>query len=65
MNTTSKRLISLRKADIERATKGVIASGLSITRIEVEGGKLVIYTNDGVAHQESPLETWRRKNGQG
>lgn len=61
----SNRPAAIRKAEIERTVKGVIATGLNITRIEVEGGKLVIYTNDGAAHQESPLETWRRKNGQG
>ena len=54
----------MSKAEVERTVKGVIAAGLSITRIEREGGKLVIYTGAGVAHQESPLETWRR-NGQG
>jgi len=61
----SYRPAAVRKAEIERAVKVVIAAGLSIARIEVEGGKLVIYTGDGAAHQEGPLETWRRKNGQG
>ena len=60
----ANRPAAVRKAEIERTVKGVIATGLTITRIEVEGGKLVIYTNDGAAHQESPLEAWRRKNGQ-
>lgn len=60
----SNRPATIRKAEIERTVKGVIATGLPITRIEVEGGKLVIYTGDGAAHQESPLEAWRRKNGQ-
>ena len=59
------RAVAISKAEIERTVKGVIAAGLSITRIEAEGGKLVIYTNDGAGHQESPLETWRRKSGQG
>jgi hypothetical protein len=60
----AKRPTPIRKAEIERTVKGVIASGLPISRIEVEGGKIVIYTNEGAAHQESPLEEWRRKNGQ-
>jgi hypothetical protein len=47
-----------------RTVKGVLATGLQIARIEVEGGKLVIYTGEGAAHQEGPLEAWRRKNGQ-
>ena len=59
----SRRPVAIRKAEIERTVKGVIAAGLSITRIETEGGKLVIHTN-AAGLQESPLETWRR-NGQG
>lgn len=59
------RPAAIRKVQIERAVKGVLASGLDIARIEVEGGKLVIYTYEGAAHQESPLEAWRHKNGQG
>lgn len=65
MNTTSKRQPPLRKADIERATKGVMNAGLTITRIEVGGGTFVIHTSERPAHQESPLEAWRRKDGQG
>ncbi|MGY3610489.1 MULTISPECIES: hypothetical protein [unclassified Bradyrhizobium] len=62
----ASRSATIRKAEIERTVKGVIATGLSISRIEVEGGKLVIYTSDGGAHQEeSPLEAWRRANGKG
>ena len=61
----AKRPAPIRKAEIERTVKGVIATGLSITRIEVDGGKIVIYINKGAADQESPLEEWRRKNGQG
>ena len=57
------RPAAIRKAEIVRTVKGVIATGLNITRIEVEGGKLVIYTGDGEAQQESPLEEWRRKRG--
>ena len=60
----ANRPAAIRKSEIERTVKGVIATSLPITRIEVEGGKLVIYTGDGAAHQESPLEAWRRKNGQ-
>lgn len=53
-----------RKADIERTLKGVMASGLSVCRIEVEGGKMVIFTGE-VSADEQPLDAWRRKNGQG
>jgi predicted metal-dependent RNase len=57
--------LSFRQHDVTRAVRATIATGLAVTRIEVEGGKIVIYTNDGEAHQESPLAEWRRKNGQG
>lgn len=60
----ANRPAQIRKSEIERIVKGVIASGLSITRIDVEGGKIVIYTNEGEANQESPLEAWRRENAQ-
>lgn len=60
----ANRPAPIRKTEIERAVKGVLATGLNITRIDVEGGKIVIYTNEGEAHQESPLEAWRRENGQ-
>jgi hypothetical protein len=60
----ANRPAAIRKSEIERTVKGVIATGLPITRIEVEGGKLVIYTGDGAVHPASPLEAWRRKNGQ-
>lgn len=59
------RPASVRQADISRSVKGVISTGLNVTRIEIEGGKLVIYTGEGEAPVESPLEAWRRKNGQG
>lgn len=60
----STRPATVRKAEIERTVKAVTATGLAITRIEVEGGKLVIYTSDQVA-AETPLEAWRRKHGKG
>ncbi|MCM5558073.1 hypothetical protein [Pleomorphomonas sp. JP5] len=56
------RPATIRQADIARTVKGVVAAGLSVSRVEVDGGKLVIYTNEGVAPQESPLEAWRRQN---
>ena len=52
------------KADVERAVKGVITTGVAVSRIEVGAGKIVFYVGDSVA-QESPLEAWRRKNGKG
>lgn len=56
------RPATIRKADVERTVKGVIAAGLPIAKVEIEGGKMVIYAKDAEA-TENPLETWRRKNG--
>lgn len=58
----ANRPATIRKADVERTVKGVIAGGLPISRIEIEGGKMVIYTGEAEAAQ-TPLEAWRRKNG--
>ncbi|MCR6670025.1 hypothetical protein [Devosia ginsengisoli] len=60
----ANRPATIRKTDIERTVKGVLASGLAISRVEVEGGRLVIYTGDAVEN-ETPLEAWRRANGAG
>ena len=55
----------IRKAEIERTVRGVIATGLPITKIEVEGGRLVICTGEAAVTEPDALEAWRRRNGQG
>lgn len=59
----ANRPATIRQADIARTVKGVVAAGLSISRVEVEGGKLVIYTSEADAEPASALDEWRRKNG--
>ncbi|MEO4043954.1 hypothetical protein AAFN47_20335 [Hoeflea sp. CAU 1731] len=59
----ANRPTTIRKADIERTVKGVLATGLVIAKVEVEGRKLVIHTADGNEH-ERPLDQWRRQRGQ-
>jgi hypothetical protein len=54
---------SIRKVNVERAVNGVLATGLTISRVEFDGGKMVIFTEEGEAPQ-NPLDAWRRKNGQ-
>ena len=58
------RPASIRKADVERAVKGVMATGLAIVRVEFDGTKIVVVTGELEA-AASPLDSWRRKNGQG
>ena len=53
----------IREADIKRTVKAVVAAGLSVVRVEVEGGKLVVITDQGAPAGNSPLESWRAKNG--
>jgi hypothetical protein len=60
----ASRPASIRKADVERAVKGVMATGLAIVRVEFEGTKIVVFTGQREG-AESPLDAWRRKNGQG
>lgn len=59
----SNRPAQLRQADIARAVRGVIATGLAVTRVEVEGGKVVVYTGGTAAAEESALDAWRREEG--
>lgn len=59
----ANRPATIRQADIARTVKGVVAAGLSISRVEVEGGKLVIYTSQTDDEPGSALDDWRRKNG--
>jgi hypothetical protein len=58
-----KRPPAIRQSEIARAVKGVIATGLAVSRVEIEGNKVVVYAGDGAHRQESPLEAWRRENG--
>jgi predicted metal-dependent RNase len=59
----ANRPATIRQADIARTVKGVVAAGLSVSRVEVEGAKLVIYTNQTEDEPGSALDDWRRKNG--
>jgi hypothetical protein len=53
----------IRQADIARAVRGVAAAGLTVVRVEVEGGKVVVYTGEAPTQEVSPLDAWRRGAG--
>ena len=56
----------ITKVEIERVLKGAIAGGFSPARVEVEGKKIVVYgVNSQPNDNASPLDEWRRKNGEG
>lgn len=41
---------------IERVINGVLATDLTITRVDIEDGKIVIHTGDGEAQRDNPLK---------
>jgi len=59
----SNRPAAIRQAEIARAVRGVAAAGLNVVRVEIEGGKVVVYTGEALTPEESPLEAWRRRTG--
>lgn len=62
----SRTAAKVTKAEIERILKGVRAGGFVPGRIEIEGGKIVIYAPGAESNDNaSPLDDWRRKNGEG
>lgn len=59
----TNRPAPVRQADIARAVRGVVAGGLKVVRVEVEGGKVVVYTGEAASPEDSPLDAWRRGAG--
>lgn len=55
------RPATITKADIKRAVEAIVAAGLKVTRVEVEGAKVVVCTLEGGA-TETPLQKWVRTN---
>lgn len=35
---------TFKQSDVTRAAKGVVAAGLDVVRVEIQGGKIVVYT---------------------
>ncbi len=60
----TQRTAQFRQADVKRAVAGALAGGFQISKVEIEGGKLAMYTKDGTPiESESALDTWSRKHG--
>nr|USU31583.1 hypothetical protein NG677_20040 [Methylobacterium sp. OTU13CASTA1] len=52
----------ITQAAIARALKGWQAAGLKVGRVEIEGGKIVVYSSDDVRHEPaSLLDGWKAK----
>lgn len=54
---------TITQAAISRAVKGAQAAGLKVGRVEIEGGKIVLYSEEQAAADLSPLESWRARRG--
>lgn len=53
---------SITQAAISRAVKGAQAAGLRVGRIEIEGGKIVLYPGeDARPEPASDFDAWRAK----
>lgn len=52
----------ITQAAIARAVKGAQAAGLKVGRVEIEGGRIVVYSGED-ARQEpaSDFDAWRSK----
>ncbi len=56
------RRTPVTQASISRALKAALAAGLTVARVEIEGGKIVIYSSEGVRHEPvSDFDAWRSK----
>jgi hypothetical protein len=52
---------SFRQADVTRAVRGVTAAGVTVGRVEVEPGKIIVHAAqpDAAVAPKSPLDDWR------
>ncbi|MCJ2084289.1 hypothetical protein [Methylobacterium sp. J-090] len=52
----------ITQAAIARAVKGAQAAGLKVGRVEIEGGKIVLYSSeDAPKDSASEFDAWRAK----
>jgi hypothetical protein len=52
--------VPFKKTDVKRAVSGVTACGLKVARVEVEGGKIVVFTGDPPAPlPTSDFDAWK------
>lgn len=64
----AKHRTAFKQADVTRATKGVIAAGVSVGRVEIDrDGRIVIMAHDAVANDDAnegsadaALDAWVR-----
>ncbi len=47
---------AFRQDDVKRAVNGVVAAGLSVCRIEVESGRIVVFVGEPSNDRANPLD---------
>lgn len=53
---------TVTQAAIARAVKGAQTAGLQVSRVEIEGGKIVLYSSaDARLEPTSELDAWRTR----
>ena len=56
------RRATATQAAISRALKGAQAAGLKVSRVEIEGGKIVLYSAENVRQEPaSEYDAWRAR----
>lgn len=62
-----RRATSFKQVDVTRATKGVIAAGMSVSRVEIDrDGRIVVMTSDAASDAgnsgsaDAVLDAWVR-----
>ena len=55
----SRRPLAFRQSDVMRAVKAVRAAGMTVARIEVDNGKIVVVVGEpGKVESQTPLDQW-------
>jgi pimeloyl-CoA synthetase len=57
------RSTGIRQSEIKRAIKAVMESGLNVEKVEVDHERVTIFSVNSSVNQSSPLQIWRRNNG--
>jgi len=52
----SRGVHKLKQGDVTKAIKGTVNAGLAVKRVEIEGGKIVVFT--GRPDNQPPTNEW-------
>lgn len=57
-----RRQATYSAADVARAVKGALSGGLSVGRVEIEQGKIVVFAQSAQPEPHSDLDRWMEEN---